>query len=192
MNKFKKIPATAKSIAKRKPVHGVGINDADYITSGCPVYRTWKHMLERCYSSKYRVRKGTYVGCIVSEDWLLFSNFALWYDGNHQEGYQLDKDLMCKGNKIYSESTAMFIPTEVNILIQAAPIRELPQGVSLIKATGKYKAQIEIARRKVHLGCFTDVTPASMAYNTAKNFQITSMMDKYPAIAKYLSNHLLN
>lgn len=33
MRMFKEIPASKKSLAPRKPIYGVGINDAGYITS---------------------------------------------------------------------------------------------------------------------------------------------------------------
>lgn len=72
----------------RKLVHGVGINDADYVTQKletigyvngkrkqkrvwiCPFYRTWSNMLDRCYSFKYQERNKTYIGCTVTDEWL--------------------------------------------------------------------------------------------------------------------------
>jgi len=33
MNEFKEIPATKQSLAMRKPVYGIGINDAKYMVT---------------------------------------------------------------------------------------------------------------------------------------------------------------
>ena len=127
----------------------------------------------------------------VAEEWLTFSTFASWYKANFVEGYQLDKDLKVKGNTLYSPDTCLFIPTEVNVLIQAAPQRDLPAGVTQIKPYGKYKAQIMINRHKTHLGVYPDIPSARDAYIKAKNEQIYLAGVKYPSLAKYLQVHLL-
>ena len=62
----------------RSLICGVGVNDANYATSGkrmCPFYRRWINMLERCYSEKFQEKNPTYRGCSVCEEWLTFSNF---------------------------------------------------------------------------------------------------------------------
>ena len=74
-------------VAAPKLVYGVGINDADYVVQKyetivyvngkrkrrlvwiCPFYQSWKHMLQRCYSNKFKERNPTYEGCSVSEEW---------------------------------------------------------------------------------------------------------------------------
>ena len=48
-------------------------------------YKTWQHMLERCYDEKYQLRKPTYKGCTVCEEWHNFQNFAEWYYNNYYE-----------------------------------------------------------------------------------------------------------
>ena len=88
----------------RKLIHGVGINDADYVVEKketishvngkrkqkttwiCPFYRAWKCMLTRCYSATYQERKPTYRGCSVSEEWLTFSNFKSWMEKQDFQG----------------------------------------------------------------------------------------------------------
>ena len=45
-------------------------------------YKTWSHMLERCYSEKYHKKEPTYKNCAVDNNWLNFQNFAKWYYEN--------------------------------------------------------------------------------------------------------------
>jgi hypothetical protein len=106
-------------------VCGVGINDADYSVVGyskdsngktvqtmCKYYRTWKSMLRRCYYKKDNL---SYNDCKVCDEWLRFSNFKAWMEGqNYEEGLHLDKDILVKGNKVYSPCACVFIPNEVN------------------------------------------------------------------------------
>lgn len=84
------------------------------------VYDTWKAMLQRCYSEKEHERHPTYIGCEVYEGWHNFQNFAKWYDNNYyevdNEKMCLDKDILNKGNKIYSPDTCIFVPETINKL----------------------------------------------------------------------------
>ena len=113
------------------------------------VYDTWKAMLQRCYSEKEHERHPTYIGCEVYEGWHNFQNFAKWYKDNYYEvGNEkmcLDKDILFKGNKIYSPDTCIFVPETINKLFIK---NDKNRGESVIGATlcknGKYQAQCNI------------------------------------------------
>ena len=68
-------------------------------------YVAWDAMLQRCYDDKLHKRHPSYKDCTVCEEWLNFQNFAKWFNDNNIDGCQLDKDLLIKGNKIYSPET---------------------------------------------------------------------------------------
>ena len=77
-------------------------------------------MLERCYSQKTQEKHTTYKECSVSEEWYNFQNFAEWMDKNYNyetmQKWHLDKDILFKGNKIYSPERCAFVPQEINVL----------------------------------------------------------------------------
>ena len=122
---------------KNKLVLGVGINDSDdpIWIDGAIIksYSCWASMLNRCYYQKFLVRRPTYIGCTVCEEWLSFSNFKKWFDLNYRVGCHLDKDILIQENKIYSPDTCCFVPQYLNsILTDSGSVRgELPLGVSL-------------------------------------------------------------
>ena len=102
-------------------VFGVGIIGAKYpITiNGVKTkeYVLWKGMLQRCYSD---TQYPTYEGCEVSDNFKSFEYFYEWCNkqiGSGNEGWHLDKDLLVKGNKVYSEDTCVFIPKEINMVL---------------------------------------------------------------------------
>lgn len=108
-----------------KMVYGVGINDAAYPVSGkkngkqvlCPIYSTWKAMLDRCYGPKSDGRNQAYVGCSVVHEWLTFSNFSVWATVQpywQDEDVELDKDLLVEGNRVYGSDTCLIVPKVVN------------------------------------------------------------------------------
>lgn len=136
---------------KNKLVCGVGINDADYVVQPeingkritCPFYRVWQDMLKRCYSKKLQAKYPTYIGCIVCDEWLTFSNFKSWMETQDWVGKQLDKDLLVVGNKIYAPETCVFVARMTNtfILDHGADRGEWPIGVTFDKWVGKFRAQ---------------------------------------------------
>lgn len=190
---FIRKPANRISISKRKPILGVAINDAWYMTQlgeygYCPIYRKWKNMIARAYSSKMHNSNPSYIGVSVCEEWLIFSNFLKWYEENSVEGFDLDKDIKIKGNKVYSPETCLFIPPLVNRLFADKPglKKHLPTGVSFHKATGKYRARVN----RTHVGLFATINEASNAYEYAKNIEIKTLMRQYPYLKIVLSQYL--
>ena len=146
---------------------GVGINDsttknrqyARNLSDGkwrliweCPFFRTWKAMIQRCYSEKGLIKSPHYLGCTVSEDWKTFSNFKSWMKSQDYVGKALDKDLLFYGNKVYSENTCIFVPYEINsfMIERHNKKSELPIGVAR-KRDGfgkpRYAAKISTGRQ---------------------------------------------
>ena len=92
-------------------------------------------MIHRCTNPKVHERKPYYIGCHMSENFKDFDFFAEWCNlqkGFDNEDYQLDKDLLVKGNKCYSEETCVFLPRRINqaLTTRKADRGELPLGVT--------------------------------------------------------------
>lgn len=186
---FKEIPANEMSFAKRKPVYGVGYNDANYITSikidgkitRCPFYKKWHSMLERCYDDIFHLKHPTYKDCTVTKEWLSFNNFKQWMKLQDWEGKELDKDIVSIGNKIYSENTCVFVSRYVNgILVDNAGKRgKYPQGVYLSsdKRIKKFTARCLINKKKKFLGRFKTEEEAYNVYKIAKSNEIRRVAD---------------
>tara|TARA_R110001632_G_scaffold37039_2_gene93713 strand:+ start:7428 stop:8015 length:588 start_codon:yes stop_codon:yes gene_type:complete len=167
-----------ESLKKTKRVYGVGINDTDYTISTvingkrtlCPFYRTWTHMLERCYCPKYQERSPTYKGCSVSKEWLIFSNFRSWMVEQNWESKQLDKDILIQNNKVYGPETCLFVTNAINNLLidKGASRGEWPIGVCFDKRGGKYVAQCSAEGKNKNLGYYNTPKEASDAYKLFK------------------------
>ncbi len=103
----------------------------------------WKSVLERCYCPKWHKNKPTYKDCIVAESWHNFQNFAQWFEENYKEGFELDKDILLKGNKVYCSNLCCFVPAEINTLFRSN-IKNY-NFLKIKKLTEKYKNQISKA-----------------------------------------------
>ena len=170
-------------------VHGVGIVGTKYPIRVNGVitkeYYLWKDMLQRCYNGAFKKKRPTYEGCEVSDDFKSYEYFYEWYHkqiGFGNQGWHLDKDLLVKGNKVYSESTCVFLPSEINsLLIKCTASR----GKHLIGVSWNKKAKAFIARvaknkgGSEHLGCFNTEIEAFNAYKKAKECFIKEQANKF-------------
>ena len=187
VTEFPFIPAGAHSIRIRKPVYGIGINDADYVVNisinggrrTCHYYGVWTDMLRRCYCTKYYAKRPTYRTCTVSEGWLLFSTFRAWMDKQDWRGKQLDKDILNPGNKYYAPENCLFVSCAINnLLTDSGAARGIyPMGVSLRKSNGTFNATVNQFGKAVRLGNFTTPKKASEAYREAKSTYIKEVAD---------------
>lgn len=195
--------ASKLSIASRKLVCGVGVNDADYTVNPmingkrtyCLAYRRWLGMITRCYSERQQKENPTYIGCTVCDEWLTFSKFKAWYDKFKVDGWELDKDIKVIGNRIYSPETCLFVPACVNSLILGMTgfKNGLPSGVEFYrdKPFNNYRVRPRIDGKKKHVGYFDTIEEAHAAYIKVKNDEILRKCNQYPSVAKYLSNHMM-
>lgn len=154
-----------------KKIYGVAYNNGEYKVRGCKIYTLWRNMLKRCLSDEYKLRNPSYAECAVCNSWLDFSTFKKWVLTQDYENKSLDKDLLIRGNKIYSPDTCIFISKKINsFIIESDAIRgQYPIGVCFRKDLKLFQAQIrEGTRMRKHLGFFHTPEEAHQAWLKAK------------------------
>lgn len=170
-----------------KTVYGVGMI-GNTSTSECgkhkKSYTLWKNMLRRCYSDKYQEIRPTYIGCEVSEYFKRYDNFERWCNaqvGFGEEYFSLDKDILVKGNKVYSPETCCFVPESVNSLLinNKASRGNTCLGVTFIKSSGIYNVRVSLGLKLKHIGNFKTEIEAFQAYKQAKESYIKEVAEKW-------------
>lgn len=160
----------------KKSFYGVGFNSKGKHKTNTLTYNTWCRMIARCYCAKLHAKQPTYIGCTVDDRWHDFQDFAEWVEGHEysNHGYQLDKDLLLPGNKVYAPERCVFVPRQLNSLLTSCASARggLPQGVSLHKTSGRYQAQIRLNGKQEHLGYFDCPNEAYKAYKVAKEAHV--------------------
>lgn len=153
----------------KNKIYGVATNDL-IGSSQHEVYKTWHNMIRRCYDVKSIKNHPTYIKCTVCDEWLIFSNFAKWYDSQYVLGYCLDKDLKVQGNRVYSPDTCSFIPNHINVLLtdRKNDRGKYPIGVSYEPIRDRYKSCISIHGKVKHIGYFNNPIDAHIAWANAK------------------------
>ena len=170
-------------------VYGVGILGTKYPSTINGVltkeYILWKHMLQRCYSTTLKKKQPTYDGCEVSDNFKSYEYFYEWCQkqiGFGVSGFELDKDLLTKGNKVYSEYSCVFIPAEINTVLTKSTAS---RGNHLIGVSWDNTSKAFVARVRKnkgcseHLGYFTTESEAFNAYKQAKEVFIKEQANKW-------------
>ena len=178
-------------------IYGKGILGEGFKQSESQSYsfQLWKNMLKRCYSEVSFKKSPSYEQCLTSETFNHYQQFKTWCNqqlGFGNTGWELDKDILVKGNKVYSEDTCCFVPKEINLLL-----------VKHDKGRGNYSLGVDYHKSRKqfrtrcsdkHLGWFNTEIEAFNAYKTAKEDYIKSLANKwkdqidpkvYEALMKY-------
>ena len=190
-----------------KLVCGVGFNDktrpAKVDGKKVKEYALWHNMLERCFSEKLQTRCPTYKGCNVSDNFLNYSFFYDWCQGQIGFGkvdekgrsWCLDKDLLLIGNKTYSETACVFVPQEINVFFvdSGAKRGEYPVGVSFNKQAGKFEAYCAVNGKRQYLGLFNTPQEAFAVYKPFKEALCKQLALKWQSeIDERLFNAMMN
>lgn len=173
----------------RKLIYGVGYYEAGaYVAHAAGKktreYMSWAGMLDRCYGTKLLAHNATYVGCTISDKFKNFQSFAEWANlqtGFENDGWQLEKDIILRGNKVYSEDVCVFVPLQINSLLCLRKSRRgvLPLGVSMRR--GKYQSQVSMRGKVKNLGSYSTPEEAFSVYKCAKENAIRQIAEEYRA-----------
>lgn len=134
----------------------------------------WYHVKSRCKINGGCQREiPTYVGCTMSDTFKDFQKFTDWHIGQvgySVPNYEIDKDLLSKGNKVYSEEFCVLIPQQLNCFLVNNEARrgDYLVGVTFNKREQRFKSAIRVDGVKIHLGYFDDELSAYKAYKIAK------------------------
>ena len=152
-------------------------------------YQIWYNMLQRCYDPYWINKHLTYIDCYIYDEWLCFQNFAKWFYKNYYEcngeRIELDKDILIKGNKIYSPETCILVPQRINLLfIKRDTLRgKCPIGVSFKKNNNKFQAYCSILKndkkKQIYLGYYDTSEDAFLVYKNFKENYIKQVADEY-------------
>ena len=144
-------------------------------------------IIRRLFKDKEKVKNLSYGDSSISEEWKDFENFRKWaiaQIGHQHSDWHIDKDILIKGNKIYSADTCCFIPLRINILFTSrkAGRGDYPLGVCKSSNGKSYTAQSRDGKRKVHLGTYSNPEDAFYAYKTYKENLIKLVANEYKGI----------
>ena len=171
-----------------KSVCGVG-----YLGDGCyksqyqgvvsETYQVWRGIVQRCYSRRKHLINPTYLGCTMSLDWLNFQNFAEWYEGNsfYGLGYEVDKDILVKGNKVYSAETCCLIPPIINAsVVYPTPKNGSSLGVTERKGRKRsFEVYIREGGEKSYLGAYSTEEEAFGVYKKSKERYLKCLAESW-------------
>lgn len=173
-----------------KTVLNVGyIGEGKYNFKDYPIiWKCWHDLLTRNYDAYFINKHLTYKDCFIEEDLLCFQNFAKWFEENYYDcnGEQmcLDKDILIKGNKIYSKDSMIFVPQSINKLFikQQNKRGNFPIGVTWDENSKKFRASVRVnynGKKEQISQRFNTELEAFLWYKEQKEREIKRRADEY-------------
>ena len=171
--------------AMNPTVCGVGYWGTSKIDSELQSYKRWENMLTRCYSDKFHKKQPQYRECTVCEEWFNYYNFKKWHDEHFyqidNEQMELDKDILFKGNKVYSPETCSIVPHSINTLFLNGKEHrgKYPLGVYFDKSKNKFRTALNIKGKSLKLGEWNNPEDAFAEYKKRKEENIVEVANEY-------------
>lgn len=151
-------------------------------------YKYWEGMLSRCYNPNNK-KHLSYINCTVCDEWHNYQNFAKWFYENYyeisNEEMCLDKDILNKGNNIYSPNNCCIVPATINKIFikrEKAKKFEMPIGITKTENKNKpttYRAKIKKYSQYKQIGNYYTMKDAFNAYKIEKEKYIKEVADLY-------------
>ena len=144
-------------------------------------YSRWMGIINRCYRNVEYDKNTRYADCVLCDEWTYFSNFNSWFEdpeNGYQEGYEIDKDILVKGNKVYSPETCCFVPPEINKAVMTK-FNKAKESVGVWCRNGKFEAYVHSHGKTHFLGTYTMREDAFTAYKNVKKQYIKELAEKY-------------
>lgn len=147
-------------------------------------YSRWRGLFDRCHGkNRLKLKNISYRSCSICKEWHNFQNFAKWCnDNNLCNGMCVDKDILIKGNKIYSPDTCIVIPDEINSRTNYnTPIRKSLMGTEKIALKNGYKyiAKFQRDGKKIESKRFETELEAHKFWATSKKQHLMDVTEPF-------------
>lgn len=170
-----------------KTVYGIGfIGEGKYPTTingiNTQAYKVWHGMMRRGYDKDFKKKSPTYRDVTVDRKWHNYQIFAEWYDQNYYEvdgeKMNLDKDILIKGNKVYSPETCLFVPAKINTMFVNCETNHGKYSTCVydsIRSDKKYS----VRTNSEFIGNFNNLEEAKRAYKRHKEIVFRDTANEY-------------
>lgn len=166
---------------ERTLVKGWGVNDADYPVNWsvngerfrCPIFSIWKSLICRTIPP-IKESHASYADCSISDGWKHYMDFYNWTNNRDWEGLRLDKDVLIRGNRIYSPDTCVYIPNSLNQLLKQPKKSDsdICMGVRYLHgykdSKDKFEAYSKYEQKYIYLGTYYSKEEAHAAWQQEK------------------------
>lgn len=162
-------------------------------------YGKWASIIARCYDPTVKRKLPAYEGCTMVDSWHNLQNFGAWYEDNFYqipgEKMEIDKDILVKGNKIYGPETCVFVPRDMNRLLEkrARGRGKNPIGVSWNPQDKYFEAYCNHKGKRIHHTFHKTEMDAFLSYKNFKESLLKKVAEEYkPHIPAKLYHALIN
>lgn len=141
----------------------------------------WSTAIDRCYGKPNKNGKSDgYKGVTLCDAWLDYAEFYKYWKGKFVKDFEIDKDLLCVGNKVYSPEFCVMLPPEINkaIRVNRKSGSTLPLGITE-NGSGGYRAKTSFKGKESYSSTVTCPKEAFLWYKNFKETLAKSLAEKW-------------
>lgn len=140
-------------------------------------YVAWHNIISRSYSKKDKIKNPTYIDVSCCDEWSNYENFYKWLHSQENfnkwlngDKWAIDKDILIKGNKIYSPEACCLVPQNVNGLFVKNNMYRNNLPIGVIKNGAGFQAHCNnpLTHKYENLGTYRTPTEAFLVYKKRK------------------------
>jgi hypothetical protein len=149
------------------------------------LFRKWEGMFSRCYSKVKQSSHPAYIGCTVDPRFHDYQQFCAWavkQVGHENASWELDKDILKKGNRIYGPDTCAFVPPEINTLFRNRKSDRGDFPIGIHAQDGRYAAMVRFKGNREWVGRYETPELAFLAYKLRKEEIIKTLASEYKGL----------
>lgn len=149
-------------------------------------YSVWTGIISRVYNQHALKLHPAYKGCSVVPEWHNYQNFAEWYYSNlpSDEGdFEVDKDLLYKGNRIYGPNQCTIIPGEINREMVLSSNRRGKYPIGIYWRESRQRFIVKIGKKNI--GETKTIEEGFAIYKKAKEKRYKQLAEKYKSVLSH-------
>lgn len=153
-----------------------------------PHFHTWASLRTRTLDTNFKQRHKSYIDCSLCEEWMCMQNFCDWAESTKPKDtsvkWELDKDLLIEGNKLYSPETCCWLPKEINLFLskmgeKAIYPKTLKDGSEVYVVFVREGKEKQVEKGSHYIGTYYSYEMAVDKWRWVKKQRLNSLIKQY-------------
>jgi len=153
-----------------------------------PHFQVWCGLRTRTLDDDFKQEHKSYIDCSLCEEWMCMQNFCDWAESTKPKDnsirWELDKDLLIEGNRLYSPETCCWLPKEINLFLskmseKAIYPKTLADGGVVYRVFVREGKEKQVEKGSHYIGTYYSYEMAVDKWRWVKKQRLNALIQQY-------------